>query len=163
MSERIQPKYRLLLSDELNNLEKEFIEFLVMNGITADQWVKIKEEEKEVAEDMLVLFSDVVFEGVLRKVKFLEIISKSDVKTFQCLDKKIVLVGMSSDESVSVDFTDTEFIQKCMSIPPKGVKVYTTEKTYSNIREMELFGMIQAGCAISDGALFKSLSRALAG
>lgn len=161
MSPKIAPKYRRLRSDELDVLEKEFVEFLVMNGIIADQWIKIKEEEKEVAEDMIILFSDVVFEGVLRKVKFLEIISKTDIKTFQCLEEKIILVGMSSDSSDNVDFTNPTLIKGYMSKPPKGVKIHTTEKSYSNVREMEIYGMTQAGCAISDGTLFKSLSLAL--
>ena len=162
MSEKISPKYRLLTADELNELEKEFIEFLVMNGITADQWVKLKEDEKEVAEDMIVLFSDVVLEGVLRKVQFLEVVSKSDIKTFQCLDKKIVLVGMSSNSDDNLDFTNPEMVKIYMTSPPKNVKLYTTEKLYTNVREMEIYGMTQAGCAISDGTLFKSLSLAMA-
>ena len=30
------PKYRLLTQDELNELEQEFINYLVVNGITAE-------------------------------------------------------------------------------------------------------------------------------
>ena len=161
MSQRIAPKYRSLRDDELNELESEFVEFLVMNGITADQWVKIKEDECEVAEDMIILFSDVVLEGVLRKVKFLEIRSKTYIKTFHCLEEKIILAGMSSENSDDVDFTNPESVKSYMSKPPKGVKIYTTEKNYNNKREMEIYGMTQAGCAISDGDLFKSLSLAM--
>jgi hypothetical protein len=161
MKDRIKPKYRLLSLAELEELEKEFVDFLVLNGITADHWMKIKEDEKEVAEDMIVLFSDVVMEGVLRKVQFLEIRSKNDIKTFQCLGNKIILMGITAEGTTDVDFSDQLFISQCISNPPKGVKLYTSEKEYSNVREMELFGMISAGCTIADGGMFKVISLAL--
>ena len=154
------PKYRALTQDELSGLEKEFIDYLIVNGITADDWVKIKEEEKDKAEDIIVLFSDVVFEGVMRKVKFLEFREKSDLKAFQCLDEKIILVGMISDNP-ETDFTEKSYLETAAQNPPKGVKVYTTEKHYTKTRELELFEMIQAGCSISDGQVFKALVMAI--
>lgn len=156
----IRPKYRVLSTDELNELEKEFVDFLLLNGITADKWVQIKAEDKEAAEDMITLFSDVVLEGVLRKVKFLEYRSRADIKTFQCLDSSMVLVGMKSSNS-SVDFTDESFFQNALNHPLEGMQVYTTSKNYSQDREMELYNMIQSGCEISDGKVFKLLSLAL--
>lgn len=158
-----EPKYRVLSTEELHELEKEFIDFLVVNGITAEDWERLKKEEKEKAESIIVLFSDVVFEGIMRKVQFLEIRTKDDVKTFQCLDEKLVLVGMYlAEENDDVDFTDSEFIQNAVKTPPKGIKVYTSDKRYKTEREVELFEMIQSGCSISDGNLFKALSLALA-
>ena len=44
-------KYRLLSSDELKALEKEFVEYLVVNGITADEWERLKKEENDKAKD----------------------------------------------------------------------------------------------------------------
>jgi len=156
----VNPKYRALTKDELAGLEKEFVDYLIVNGITADDWVKIKEEEKEKAEDIIVLFSDVVFEGVMRKVKFLEFREKSDLKAFQCLEEKIILVGMMS-ENPEVNFTEKKYLETAAQEPPKGVKVYSTEKPYAKTRELELFEMIQAGCSISDGQVFKALAMAM--
>jgi len=59
------PKYRILSSEELELLEKEFIEFLVINGITADEWQKIKASEPEKTKKFIELFSDVVFEKLM--------------------------------------------------------------------------------------------------
>lgn len=156
-----RPKYRLLSTEELNELEKEFIDFLIVNGITAEDWEKLKKDEKEKAEDIIVLFSDVVFTGVMKKVRFLEIRTQSEVKTFQCLDEKMVLVGMYSEGNEEVDFTSYDFIQNATKNPPVGIKVYTTDKKYSKEREVELFEMTQSGCSVSDGKLFKTLSLAL--
>lgn len=156
----IEPKYRALTPAELNELEKEFVDYLIVNGITADAWVRIKEEEQEKAEDIVTLFSDVILEGVLRKIRFLEHRTKNDIKVFQCLDKKMVLVGMTSTND-DVDFTDPDFFETAGMNPPEGVKVYTAEKVYTKERELELFGMIQDGCSISNGQSFKAISLAL--
>lgn len=156
------PKYRTLTSDELKSLEKEFVDYLIVNGITADDWVRLKEQELDKAEDIITLFSDVVFEGVLRKVHYLEHRSSTDIKAFQCLEDKIILMGMTA-ENASVDFTDRKFWEKAQQQAPEGVQVYSTEKSYSKTRETELFEMIENGCAISDGKSFKAISLALAG
>lgn len=155
-----KPKYRALTTEELHELEKEFVDFLVVNGITADQWVKIKEEDKPAAEDMIVLFSDVVMEGVLRNIQYLEFRTRDDIKTFQCLSEKIVLVGIRSDNP-DVNFLDDGFLQTALQSPPKGIEVYTTYKGYKEDRQQELFRMIKSGCQVSDGKLFKALSMAL--
>ncbi len=155
------PKYRLLSLEELKELEKEFVDYLVVNGITADDWEKIKQEDSKKAAQIIELFSDVVFEGIMRKVKFLEVRTRSELKVFQCLADKLVLVGMSAGPDKDVDFTNPDFIKNAMVDPPSGLKVYTSEKTYDGKREIELFKMIQAGAVIVDDRLFKSLCMAL--
>ncbi|XOV91493.1 MAG: DUF6495 family protein [Bacteroidota bacterium] len=152
------PKYRALTTQELHELEKEFIEYLIVNGITAGDWVKIKQNEPDKAESILILFSDVVFEGTLRKISFLEKRLPNELLIFQCLKDRIVLVGITSP---SVDFTDQTSLEQAVNKPPGDAMVYTTEKSYSQVREMELFKMIDSGCTITDGKLFKTLSLAL--
>ncbi|MDN5213794.1 DUF6495 family protein [Fulvivirgaceae bacterium BMA12] len=155
------PKYRLLSLEELKELEKEFIDYLVVNGITADDWGKIKDEDSSKAAQIIELFSDVVFEGIMRKVKFLELRTRSELKVFQCLADKLVLVGMSAEPNQEVDFTNPDFVKNAMVEPPSGLKVYTSEKPYEDKREIELFKIIQAGGVIVDDRLFKSLCMAL--
>ena len=154
-------KYRRLTIEELKELEKEFIDFLVLNGITGDDWLKMKTKSPEKAEQMLSLFSDVIFEGILRKVKYLDFRAEKMVRTFQCLKEKIILVGMQAEENSSANFLDQNYIQTALQNPPKDIRVYTTEKKYNKKREAELFDMISAGCVISDGKLFKALCLAL--
>lgn len=156
------PKYRLLSKEELAPLEKEFIDYLVVNGVTADDWVKMKAESPENAEEILALFSDVVFEGILRKVSFLDFRSKNEVRAFQCLEDKIIMVGMRAPASATVDFTDARFLQRATTDSPEDLEIYTSEKAYKDSREQELFRMTEQGCEISDGHLFKTLMLAWA-
>ena len=150
-------KYRALNLEELQSLEKEFVDFLVINGITADEWVKLKAEQPEEATRMTELFSDVVFEGILRKVNFLDYHSQYEVRTFQCLPEKMVLVGLKATPAEGVDFREPDFVNQAIQNPPAGLSIYTTEKAYSGSREAELFEMIQSGCQITEGQLFKAL------
>lgn len=154
-------KYRKLNLEELQSLEKEFIDFLVINGITADDWVKIKEEEKEKAERIIELFSDVVFEDILRKTQFLQFRGKKEIYAYQCLEDKIVLVGLTAEAESKIDFSKDN-LKDVINEQPDSIKIFTTEKLFSKNREEELFSMLQVGCEISsDGKLFKVLCMGL--
>jgi hypothetical protein len=141
---------------ELEELEKEFVDYLVVNGITADDWVEMKENEPEKANQIIELFSDVVFEGVMRKVNFLDVITPKSIKTFQCLADKMVLVGLDADPASEVDFTSAP-LSNIQHQAGQQLSVYNSEKTYTEERGLELFKMIQNGAVISDGSYFKKL------
>jgi hypothetical protein len=153
------PKYRLLTKDELVEMEKEFIDFLVVNSILPEDWERLKMEKR--ADDVIEQFSDVVFETILRKVVYLESREKQRVMAYHCLADRLVLVCMTAESGSEVNFADPEYLQMAFQNPPTSLKVYTSEKKYTKERELELFEMINAGCAIADGKLFKSLCLAL--
>ncbi|MEL6559023.1 MAG: DUF6495 family protein [Bacteroidota bacterium] len=148
--------YRRLNTEELASLEKEFIDFLVVNGITAPDWEQMKEENPENSDQMVELFSEVVFEGIFRKTKFLKISTAKFIYAYQCLADKIVLVGMESEDD-SADLTKMDF-NNVSAIKNASISLLMTDKKYAKKREYELFEMTQNGCEISDGQLFKSLS-----
>lgn len=152
------PRYRLLTKEELQELENEFVEYLIVNGITADDWVKFKEEDQPKAEKIVELFSDVVFEKILREVSFMEFHSPTHIQAFQCLKDKMVVMGLKADKDAGVDFTDKAFLEKAVRQQLKGVNVYSAEQQYEDVREQVLFKMSNNGISISDGKLFKQLS-----
>ena len=153
-------KYRHLSKDELDALQKEFVEFLVVNGITADKWIAIKEHKKEVAEEIIEQFSDVVWEGVLRKANFLDLRNQKELLTFQCLPEKLIVMGVKVKDT-DVDITTETGFEKLKKDQLETI-FYTSEKKYFKKREEELFEMIQNGCEITDGALFKRIALAIA-
>ena len=149
-------KYRRLSKIELNALEKEFIDFLIVNGIIADEWMKIKQDNLSKANSIIDSFSDVVFEGAMRKIKYLDFISQKSIKSFQCLDNEIILVGMDASEN-----SDTDFTKNIMNESLRNVSVYTSSKKYSQKREIELFKLIQSGAEVSNGEMFKNICLSL--
>ncbi len=145
-------KYRKLTKDELEVFEKEFIQFLVINGITADEWLKIKLNQKPKAERIIEQFSDVIFESVLRKTKYIDFIAPHSIKCFQFLNDKVVMVGVDAPKDSKIDFTS-----QLKASDYSDLEVYTTSKPYQKERSEELFNLIQAGAQISDGSRFKKL------
>ena len=151
-------KYRLLEKAELENLEKEFTEYLAVNGIDADEWQRLKKEELDKAESVIDLFSDVVMESVLRNIQFLDHISPYSIKSFQCLKDKIVLIGLDIPKDAGIDFTKVEDLDALDFNSIKGIQVYTQEKEYNKERETELFDMTEKGAVANKGEYFKALA-----
>jgi hypothetical protein len=150
-------KYRQLTSEELAELEKEFVDFLVVNGITADSWESMKQEENEKAQRMIELFSDVVFEGVMRKARYIDHVASDSLYCFHFLDQEVQLVGLE-DTTGTIDFTQEDALNKLQHSIPTGVKVFFQKKSYQEQREVEVFDLIKAGAEVSEGQLFKQLS-----
>jgi hypothetical protein len=151
------PKYRLLTKEELQGLEKEFVEYLVVNGIAAEDWEKMKIETPNSAQRIVDLFSDVVFEKILRNVQFLEIHQKLSIRTFRCGAEEIEMITMEAEDE-DTDFRDPSFIANAMVNPPKDLLIYKTKKPYTSNREEEIFKMIENGCLVSNGNLHKTLT-----
>ena len=73
-------KYSRLTKEQFEELHQEFINFLATQSITADEWTNIKTNKPEVAEQELDVFSDIIWEGVLSKVTYLEHISPQQMQ-----------------------------------------------------------------------------------
>ncbi len=154
-------KYRRLEKDELQELESEFINFLAANTVTGEDWVKIKAEDPEKAEKLLDIFSDIVFDKVLKKVEYLEYKTAKDMKTFHCAEDKITMRGLMVDENSPLDFTQLqtpEEMTQMLRTSGASLKLYRAEKVYKWEREQELFRMMENGCLISKGELFRTLA-----
>lgn len=153
-------KFRRLDSEELADLEKEFIRFLASNSVTGDDWLKIKEKTPEKAEELIDVFSDIVFEQTLKKVEYMEFKTQLDLKVFHCLPDKIKLMGLLIEGETKLDFTQNMPPDQMLSLLQQSganLKMYSAEKSYSKERELELFDMMENGCLISKGELYKIL------
>lgn len=155
-------KYRRLTLAELNDMENEFVRFLVSNGVTADDWERVKTESPERAEKLIEIFSDVVFDKVLEKVKYIEHRSRYDIKTFRCLEDKIELLGLKVNSAAGIDFTQNQLFENMMTYikhaPQGSIQMYSAEKSYKdNNPKKEIFTMLENGGAISDGKIFEAL------
>jgi hypothetical protein len=130
-------KYDRLPKEELEKLEDEFVKFLVINGITAQDWVAIKENEPLNADQIINQFSDVVWEGVLRKTNYITKIEPDCAYFFKCEATNINLIRVLKTGD--------------------SAEYHTANKAYVKPREFEIFEMIQNGCIISDGADYEAL------
>lgn len=153
-------KYRRLTQEELQELEGQFVRFLASNTVTADDWVKIKKEDLTKAEKLIEMFSDIVFQQTLEKVGFLQRKSKNEIQIFACLPDKLKLRGLRIQGKSNLDFTqqqDPTTMMQLLQASGAELQIYRAEKPYNKTREQELFEMMEQGCLISKGEMYKVL------
>lgn len=155
-------KYRRLTSEELEQLEQDFIKFLASNSITGEDWVAMKKDKPDKSNELIDIFSDLIFERTLKKVEHLEFKTPNDIKLFHCMEDKIVMIGLFIEGQSNIDFTQPtapeEMLEQLRNSNAQ-LKLYQAEKQFSGQREMELFEMMENGCLISKGELFFTLEQ----
>jgi hypothetical protein len=151
-------KYKRLSSEELQALEQEFIHFLATNSISAPDWVALKETNMERVDELVELFSDMVYENILQKINYLEYLSPRDLMIFHCKESSLHMVGIQLSDECGIDLTDEDFFDLWQTTEGiRGISVYSKEKTYSGERALDVFQLIQSGCVITDEKLFHTI------
>ncbi|MFN4763611.1 DUF6495 family protein [Gillisia sp. Q332] len=148
-------KYSRLTKEQFEELHQEFINFLASQSITAKEWDEIKRDKPEVAEDEMDVFSDLIWEGVLDKVTYLEHFSTQQMFLFQITQVEIHLIGIKI-ENEAIDITRREgyqWLQK--NLMDDTVNLYTSSKVLSEDRNKDIFALIQQGAVITKGDLFQ--------
>ena len=149
-------RFRRLSLDELKELHEEFIQFMSSNGVTGDDWKKIKEEEYDKAEKLIEIFSDIVIEKSLTQINYLEKREPQNVLFFNFKASEIELIGISSNDP-DIDFTDDTTIKSLSDGSLKtDFETFKSTKKIDKNREDEIFSMLENGCLISSGRIFKS-------
>lgn len=151
-------KYARLTKEQFEELHQEFINFLATQSITADEWKKLKTEKPEVAEQELDIFSDLIWEGVLSKVKYLEHISPKQLMLFHISEAFMELIAIKVDDD-TIDIT-TEYGYKWLqqNLHDDAVNLYTSTKAITDDRNKDLFILIQQGSVITKGELYTYFS-----
>ena len=148
-------KYSRLTKEQFEELHQEFINFLASQTITAMEWEEIKRDKPEVAEDEMDVFSDLIWEGVLDKVTYLEHFSTQQMFLFHITQVEIHLIGIKI-ENEAIDITRREgyqWLQK--NLMDYAVNLYTSSKVLSEDRNKDIFALIQQGASITKGDLFQ--------
>ena len=154
-------RYRRLTNEELKELETEFVRFLASNTVTGEDWEKIKKENPDRAENLIELFSDIVFEKTISKIEYLEYRAPTDLKIFHCKDDIIEMVGITVEGKSDIDFSkdiEADKMLHQLQTSQASLKLMAAKKAYKKTKELELFDMMQWGCLISDGKLFNTLN-----
>ncbi|MFD2586873.1 DUF6495 family protein [Croceitalea marina] len=148
-------KYRRLSKEQLEELHPEFINFLATQSITADEWAEIKANKPEVAEEELDVFSDLVWEGVLTKVKYLENISELQMHLFALTEKEMKLISVKV-LNPEIDLrTKIGFDWFKRNFQSDFVEYLTASKAYSEDKNLDKFNLIQQGAVITKGELYQ--------
>ena len=148
-------KYARLTKEQFEELHNEFINFLATQSITATEWETLKNTRPQVVEEELDVFSDLVWEGVLGKVNYLENISRQQMHLFHLADKEMKLISvkiLNPDIDLNTSIGFTWFKKNWQS---DFVEYLQASKSYTEDKNLDKFKLIQEGAVITKGELYK--------
>lgn len=147
-------KYSRLTKEQLEEMHQEFSKFLATQSIDADEWQKIKESSPETAEQEIDVFSDLVWEGVLNKVEYLEHYSKNQIHLFHMLESKMNLIAIRiKDKEINL-LTDEGYKWLQEHLMDEAVEFFSAAKDYNEDRNLDKFKIIRQGAQITKGELY---------
>ena len=148
-------KYKRLSKEQLEELHPEFINFLATQSITAEEWTALKADKPEVAEQEIDVFSDLIWEGVLSKVEYLENISERHMHLFHLTDKEMKLFSVKV-MNPEIDLRTQEgFGWFKRNFQSDFVEYLTASKAYTDDKNLDKFQLIEQGAAITKGELYQ--------
>ncbi|RKN81552.1 DUF6495 family protein [Ulvibacterium marinum] len=154
-------KYSRLTRQQFEELHREFINFLATQSITSDEWKILKEQKPEVAEEELDIFSDLIWEGVLTKVGYLENVSAQHMHLFHCSEKEMKLISVKL-MNPEADLTTKEgFSWFKKNWQSDFVEYLTASKAYSEDQNLDKFNLIKQGAVITRGELYQWFEKAI--
>lgn len=153
-------RYRRLTKEEFEALHEDFIYFLAANTITGDDWVKIKEETPDKAEQLLDMFSDIAWEKVLENTNYVERIGEKEwmCASFGEKDAHMVVLRSKGGEALPNMLEANEIRD---GIKGGSLELLQGNKTYAKLKEQEVFELIQQGGKPSKGENYKKIKSVL--
>lgn len=152
-------KYERLTKEQFEELHQEFINFLAAQSITAEEWTELKKNKPKVAEEELDIFSDLVWEGVLKKVEYLEHISAQYLFLFRFTEVQIDLIKIEVKHP-EIDITTKEGYQWLKdNLLADEVDIHEATKALSDDRNKDIFALIKQGANITKGDLFSYFNK----
>ena len=99
------------------------------------------------------LFSDVVWEDVLTRTKYLEHFSPKTINLFKCNDTEMKRIVVKVDKDIDL-LTENGYTWLIENYNNQEVSFLQGSKKYSEERNPEIFDLIEKGSSISNGELF---------
>lgn len=141
-------QYKYLTHEELQHLEEELLQFLIVNGIDGSTWNEMNVHEPEKAVKLVGLFSDLVWQRSLEKVKYGELSFQNQFLIFHFADHEIHLIGLRNTCSNQPQSFDAWI--KLLQESPNNIELIHQVKTYKVQREKEIFEMMNNGLLLSE-------------
>lgn len=159
-------KYRRLTTNELQELSKEFIQFLAAQSITAPDWEKIKVEKIEKRDELIDLFSNIVLERIFNKIDYLEIVTQDELRIFNMNKESGQLLGMKIAHQ-DVDLSDDAILDDLFKDPQKLLdykpEFYELTKKYDKTKAEEVFFLLNMGATVTNNTLYSTINSLIEG
>jgi hypothetical protein len=133
--------YPCLTLAQLEALETDFVAFLIVNGVEGETWKTLNETNPSKAQELANLFSQVVWEKVLKETRHVKRVSETErVFGFLGEEQGILLIGQQN---------------------PNGWVFHKANKHWGNNRESEVFALLQQGFERANEQEFNEVSQLL--
>jgi hypothetical protein len=147
-------KYQRLSKEQFEILVEEFSKFLAVHGIDKPEWERLQNSEVQRVDDLLDEFSDLIWKGVLAKVKYLENLSEHFIYLFSREDNGLELIAVEA-QVAGLDLRTSEgFKWLKQNYLDERVIYRRATKAYSEDPFKDLFELIQKGAVITKGDLY---------
>ena len=151
-------QYRLLSKEQFETLHNEFSKFLAAQKIDKKEWDLLKSTNSVQVQKQLDNFSDLVWEEVLNKTKYLEHFSKASLNLFQCNETNISRIVVRVEKK-NFDFNQQEDFQWFIdNSKDESIHYFKGKKEYKPTRNQELFDLIEKGANLADSKLFNAIN-----
>ncbi len=150
-------RYAQLTKEQFEELNEEFALFLATQKIDIAEWEEIKKDKPEMADEELNLFSDLVWEKVLGKSKYLEHFSHGTLNLFKCNSDTILRIVVKSSKD-GFDFTNKDNFDWFLdNSQDDSIEYFRGKKSYTKERNDEIFDLIQQGSVVCNGDLYNAI------
>lgn len=154
-------KYRRLSSDELKELEPEFITFLASKSITASEWKHLKKNESDQVDNLIDQFSTLILEKVYKDTRFLSIQQPDQYLIFKMESDQAEMHGLRFSKPLPKRLLNTLISDLLQD--PVIYKKYQPQrlyfiKKYTKSKAEEVDFLIKQGAVLTDEVFFNWLS-----
>ena len=150
-------RFRLLSDLELEELSKDFTQFLVVQGIDDDTWRKINKENREKALQIVEVFSDTVLLKVYSKVKFMSFTSEKVFSIFKIKKDRIDMLLLKSKDSKLV-FNSSEPLKNLLKDSIGKWELYSSSKNLGDKVPDEVHQLTLKGCQVESQENWDAIS-----
>ena len=150
-------KYSRLSREQFESLHQEFALFLAAQYIDKTQWNQIKSDNLSLTDELMDLFSDMVWDQSLDKITYLENRSDYHLFLFKCENARIdlILIRVEKDCPSLMDKDYKQWLAKNLS--DSRVDIFESSRTFQETLKEEKFKLMNQGAKVSDGETFEDL------
>ena len=150
-------KYSRLSREQFESLHQEFALFLAAQSIDKTQWNQIKSDNLSLTDELMDLFSDMVWDQSLDKITYLENRSDYHMFLFKCENARIdlILIRVEKDCPSLMDKDYKQWLAKNLS--DSRVDIFESSRTFQETLKEEKFKLMNQGAKVSDGETFEDL------
>ena len=150
-------KYTRLSKEQFESLHEEFTFFLASQSIDKKQWDQIKNLDHKLTDELLDLFSDMIWDQSLDKIIYLENRSDHHLFLFKC-------------EGIQINLILIRVEKNCPSLMQKGymkwlaknlldprVTIFQSSRSFKETSKEEKFNLMTNGATVTDGKTYEDL------